>query len=110
MDKAALLGMSVPTEEFDIDGVGTLTLRGMTRYEMMLVFKRQENESELSAEQLSLSIGIVEPKLTEDEIAAWQKVAPGGLLNQIAVRINALSGLGKGAGKSNLSADGDNGS
>lgn len=105
-----MLGMSVPTEEFEIEGVGTLTLRGMTRFEMMLVFKRQENESQLSAEKLSLSIGIVEPKLTEDDIEAWQKVAPGGLINRIAVRINALSGLGKGAGKSDLPDDGDDGS
>jgi hypothetical protein len=107
MDKAALLAMSVPTEEFEIEGVGIITLRGMTRYEMMLVFKRQESTGELSAEQFSLSIGIVDPKMTEDDIAAWQKVAPGGLLNKIAMRVNALSGIGKDAAKSDVSRDGE---
>lgn len=107
MDKQALLGMSVPSEEFEIEGVGKLTLRGMTRYEMMLVFKRQESGNQISAEQLSLSIGIVDPVMTEDDIAAWQKVAPGGLLNKVAMKINELSGLGKDAAKSDLSGDGD---
>lgn len=108
MDKAALLGMSVPTEDFEIEGVGTITLRGMTRWEMIHVFKLEDNRHK--QEQAALRFGIVNPPMTEDDIAEWQKVAPGGLLNEIASRINALSGLGKDASKSDVPTDGGNGS
>lgn len=108
MDKAALLGMSVKTDEFEIVGVGTITLRGITRWEMLHVIHLEGKPAK--QEQAMLRFGLVDPAMTEDDIAAWQKVAPGGLLNKIAMKINELSGLGKDAAKSDLPADGDDGS
>jgi hypothetical protein len=105
VDKAALLGMTVPTEEYEIPGVGAIVLRGLTRLELAHVLSLEGKM--LKQEQASLSLAMVDPPMTEQDVAEWQKSSPGGLINDIATVINRLSGLGKGAAKSRVPADGD---
>lgn len=107
MDKAALLTPRVTTitAEVDLPGLGTVTVRGLSRWEMIKVFgldgKRHRQE------QLAISLGLVDPQLTEAEVAAWQKAAPSDEVELVAQKINELSGIGKGAAKSVVPADGD---
>jgi len=99
MDKAALLTnhATVETAEVELEGVGTVTVRGLSRYEMVLAGKMDD---ELRQEQFILSAAMVDPPLTEGEVAQWQKASPPGEINTVAMKINELSGIGEGAGKS----------
>lgn len=87
----------------ELDGVGPVTVRGLTRYEMVLAGKIT---NELEQEQFILSTAMVDPQLTRDEVATWQRVSPPGEINEVATKVNELSGIGKGASKSDVPADG----
>lgn len=104
MDKAALLAdqVSISTGEVDL-GRGTVTVRGLSRYEMVLASKVADGD-DLRQERMILSMAMVEPKLTEDEVETWQKMSVPGEINLVATKINELSGIGKDAGKSDVPA------
>lgn len=101
MDKKALLSDRVTgqTGTVEIEGVGEVTVRGLTRYEMILAGKI---DGELRQEQFILSAAMVDPEMSEEEVALWQKVSPPGEINTVATKINELSGIGQGAPKSEV--------
>jgi hypothetical protein len=107
VDKQALLTprVNATTDTVDIEGVGTVTVRALSRWEMIHVFKLESNRHK--QEQAALAFGLVDPAMTEDDVAAWQKAAPAMEIEAVARKINELSGIGKDAAKSHVSGDGD---
>lgn len=107
MDKETLLTPRVTenTAEVEIPGIGTVTVRGLSRWEMINVFRLEGKKHR--QEQLALSFGMVDPRLTPEEVAAWQKAAGTGEIELVAKAINELSGIGSGAAKSVVPDDGD---
>lgn len=104
MDKSLLLAQRVglTTEEVPIEGVGTITVRGLSRFEMLLSQKKYPDDS-MRQERFILSHAVVDPAgLTEDDIETWQKGSEPDEINRVATTINRLSGIGKGADKSGL--------
>lgn len=101
MDKALLLTDRVTdhTAEVEIVGVGTITVRSLSRWEMIQGGKIEDT---LGQERFILSRAMVEPKMDEHEVAEWQKCSPPGEINKVASAVNKLSGIGKGADKSDL--------
>lgn len=91
IDKAALLAsrgiglVSVPLGE-----LGEVKVRALTRAEALSF--QGEHEAE-DAEAKILAVALVEPKLTEDEVREWQKVAPAGELQPVVVAILKASGM-----------------
>lgn len=101
MDKAQLLTDRVTglTGEVEIDGVGTITVRALSRHEMIEGGKRDDNAAQ---ERYVLSRAMIDPSMGEHEIAQWQKCSPPGEINKVAMKVNELSGIGSGADKSGV--------
>lgn len=101
MDKAQLLVDRVTdrTAEIEIEGVGTITVRALSRHEMITGGKLEEG---LAQERYILSRAVIDPVMGEHDIAEWQKCSPPGEINIVAMKVNELSGIGKGADKSSV--------
>ena len=91
IDKEALLRARFGEEEVEIPGVGAVRVRPLTRAEALRV--RGEELDVAVMEQRLIAAALVEPKLTEAEVAQWQESAPAGELEPVINAIVRLSGL-----------------
>jgi hypothetical protein len=103
MDKSKLTAdrVSLNTEDVEIEGVGTITVRGLSRFEFLVAQKKFPDDN-LKQERFILSTAVVNPELTEDDVAAWQRASGPMEINAVANVVNRLSGIGKGADKSGV--------
>jgi hypothetical protein len=92
MDKSQLLASRVGTEPYEIPGVGTITIRGLSREQMHEAGKHAD-EGVAGMEAIMLAHGLVEPALTVDEVRQWQANSPAGEIQPIVERINVISGV-----------------
>lgn len=97
MDKASLFQARLPEDSYEIPGVGTVRFRALTRGEALEVVGKELPYDEM--ERRLLSMAMVDPKLTEDEVRQWQAASPAGELEPICSAIQALSGLEEAAAK-----------
>ncbi|MEU5721572.1 hypothetical protein ABZ783_07095 [Micromonospora sp. NPDC047738] len=75
----------------------TVAIRALTRDE---VLEAQESGRSLAdRDNFIISRGMTDPKLTEEEVAAWAAEADAGDLTSVSDGIAVLSGLKPGAGK-----------
>ena len=88
--KARLLGMSLPEDTVEIPGVGPVRVRALNRHEALSV---QGLKGAEAIERRIVSLGLVDPTMTEAEVGQWQKAAPAALLDLVSDRIAELSGL-----------------
>lgn len=98
MDKELLFQPRLPEDEVPIPGVGTVRVRGLSRWEV-LAAQREQSKGAGAMERVMLRFGLVDPVLTEDEVARWQKSSPAGEIEPVARRIAVLSGIAPGADK-----------
>lgn len=110
MERATVAALTTPrlngkTAEVEIEGVGTVLVRGLSRWEMIHLQALEGNRHRQDA--AALAIAMVEPKLTDEEAAAWQRAGGWMEIEAIARKINELSGIGKDAAKSGVSGDGE---
>jgi len=103
--KARLLSNRLGEKTIDIEGVGEVRVRGLSRAEVLLVSKSGGNAELL--ERKILHHGVVDPQVSEKDVAVLQKNAPSGDLEKLVDAINELSGLGQGAQKSDVPGTGD---
>ncbi|MGC4942141.1 hypothetical protein [Kribbella sp. DT2] len=102
MDKDKLLApraataSGMPEGTVEVEGMGTVRVRGLSRGE---VFGVQQRGDTASSERLILACGMVEPELTEREVGQWQTVSPAGEIEPVVNKIQELSGLAKGSEK-----------
>lgn len=82
----------------DIPDVGTITVRGLSRHEYIV--GQGYTEDPLKQERYLLSCAMVDPVMGEDDVAAWQKASDPQEINLVSLKVNELSGIGKGADKS----------
>lgn len=85
-----------PEEEVDIPGIGTVLVRGLSRLESMRIF-RLAGENHEKVERLTVSYGLVDPQLSEDEVGEWQKHSLANEMNPVMLAIQRLSGFSKDA-------------
>ena len=90
MDKDLLFKPRLTEADVELPGVGTLRVRALNRAEAMRVEGTKGTEAR---ERVILSLGMVDPELTEAEVGRWQQAAPAGELQPVALRIAQLSGL-----------------
>jgi hypothetical protein len=96
-----LLAPRLVEDEHEIEGVGTVGIRGLSRQE---VIELQKLDGGIDVrERRMVSLGLVDPKVTEDDVAKWQKSSLAPEIEGLTVAIGNLSGLGQGAQKSGLS-------
>lgn len=90
-----------PGEDFTLPSGRTVRVRGITRYEWLLLGKGTDDGAEV--ERRLLKAGLVAPKLTDAQAKKWQNT-PGQMqeIGAVTERIRDLSGLGEGAAKSDV--------
>lgn len=98
MDKEALLRSRLPEDDVEIPDLGTVRVRGLSRYEVLLA-QKELPKGVLAMERVMLRFGMVDPPMSEDDVTAWQKASPAGELEPVTRRIQSLSGMGDGADK-----------
>lgn len=105
IDLTKLIGNRVAgkTDTHMIEGVGEIRFRGLSREEFFAANELSEKHGTLRGERYTLSKAMVDPPMTEDQVAEWQANSPGMEINDVAMKINVLSGLKKGADKSVVS-------
>lgn len=91
VDKAALLARRCPERDVELEGVGTVRVRGFTRAEVLEIGKRT-NDGEYP-EAYAISLAMVDPPMTEDEVRQWTEVASFGEMETLNQAINELSGI-----------------
>ena len=103
MDKSKLLAdrVSLNTADVEIPGVGTVKVRGLSRYELLLAQKKYPDDT-LKQERFILSAALVDPQMTEADVESWQKASMPMEINAVAEKVNELSGIAAGSAKSDV--------
>jgi hypothetical protein len=91
VDKELLFRPRLPEADVEIPGVGTVRVRGLTRAEVLSAQGRAKGAEAI--ERVMLSLGMVDPALTEAEAGRWQKASPAGELDPVTRKIQELSGM-----------------
>lgn len=91
IEREHLFKPRIPEEEYEIEGIGTIRIRGLSRVETLRAKKSAGNVDEFEVKVLS--IGVVEPHLSEDDVRAWQASAISQEVEDVANTILELSGL-----------------
>lgn len=97
--KARMLKPRIEESDVEVEGVGTLRVRGLTRGE---VFEVQQCKTSDASERKILTLAMVDPPLTEGEARVWQENSPAGEIEPVVDKIRELSGLSEGADKSGV--------
>lgn len=97
--KEKLLSRRIEEDDVEIEGIGTVRVRGLTRGE---VFMTQQGKDTETMERKIVALGMVDPPMNEDDVKTWQRNSPAGELEPVVDKIRELSGLGEGAQKSGV--------
>lgn len=103
--KARLLKPRINEDTVDIEGVGTVRVRGLSRGEVFALRKAKEAgrlKDEAAWDRRLVSLAMVDPEMTEDEVGEWQDNSPAGELEDVTKKIQELSGMAEGADKSSV--------
>lgn len=73
-----------------------LRVRGLSRHETLHV---QAQKGVAAVEQMTISLGVLEPRLTTEQVKAWQKSSVGAEMDDVTRRIGELSGMLQGSRK-----------
>lgn len=102
VSKEQLLKPRLEEADVEIRGVGTVRVRALSRGEIFMMQTRTEGKGTDVKERLILSLGMIDPALTDSEIREWHGAAPAGELDPVVDKIRDLSGLAEGADKSGV--------
>lgn len=90
ISKDAFLKASLPESEFNVPGLGTIRLRGLSRAEVVRFAELDFDGREVH----TLACGIVAPELTEDEVREWRSTVVSRtvrLINDEIIKLSALN-------------------
>lgn len=77
-------------------GDGEVVVRGLSRGEASACGKLDDPDD---VECLALSLGLVDPALSVDDVRAWRDADQSGELQRVVDKIQAMSGTAPGQGK-----------
>lgn len=95
-----ILARKLGQDVVELPDGGTVAVRGLNRREAIAV---GEVEAGLDRDALLISLGMVDPQLTVDDVLAWGAQDDSGTLEAVSRRIGELSRMVEGAGKSRVS-------
>ena len=104
----ALTKVPIGEEDLMLEG-GLVRVRGLSRGEVYMMRKAKEDggiKDEAAWERRLVSLAVVAPKLTEQQVWEWQQGPAGGDMETLTDKINQLSKLDDGADKSRVPGDG----
>jgi hypothetical protein len=94
MDKAALLKGFLPEGDVELpSGTGAVRVRGLSRVEAVQVQTGLEETDVDELEIRAIARGMLDPKMTEDDVRTWREVTAAADLQAVAKRISELSNL-----------------
>jgi hypothetical protein len=97
MDKARLTSRRFPTRDIEIVGVGAIRIRCLSREELLSA--NSDGVPALIMERRMLAAAMLDPEMTEDDVARWQANSPANEITAVVNAINELSGIGGAAQK-----------
>jgi len=96
VDKELLFKPRLPEADVEVEGIGTVRVRALSRDEAMKV---QKVDGVAAIERKMLALALLDPVLTEAEVGRWQKASTAGELEPVTVKVSELSGMTEGAEK-----------
>jgi len=103
IDKSKLLERHLPTGEVEIPGIGTATVRALSRREAQEMHDASSEDREI----IGISLGMVEPKLSPDEVRIWAENGTVDELISVTHKILELSGMTEDTVKRHYKSDGE---
>jgi hypothetical protein len=97
MDKQALLAEDLPEDVITLPRGGTVTVRALSRREVADISAKEPTL--VDSEAWMIHFGLVEPRLSFDEVKTWQANSRTGETDYVSSRIGELSGLNQRANK-----------
>lgn len=91
-----ILARKLGRDTVDLGDGATVLVRGLTRAEAHEMTTR---DTPRDRELYMIATGMVEPALSEDDVAAWFDADAAGALDVVGKRITELSGMAPGQGK-----------
>ena len=101
MDKETLLAAVLPERTVDLDGVGKITVRSLSRAEVLAIRAREIGDA-AELERVVLAAAMVDPEMTEDDVRAWQEVSSPEVIEDVASAVLDLSGMRREAVKEQI--------
>ncbi len=92
----------LPTKIVELDGIGPVTVRGLTRDETIQVAEHDRGGI-AGTEARMLTIGMVDPAITYQQALEMIKSRVGGEIMELTEAISELSGFGEDTRKSAMS-------
>lgn len=90
MDKELLFKPRLPEVEIDVEGVGTIRVRALSRAEALAA---QNAKGVEAMERKILVLGMVDPQVTDADVRKWQDASVAGEIEAVTNCICELSGL-----------------
>lgn len=100
MDRDTFLKPRLAEREIDLPGVGTVRVRALARDEVFACQGLKDDQAAFEARVLS--IGLVDPALSEDDVLEWRRNSPYDEAEAVLDAIRDLSKLSQGAAKSGV--------
>jgi hypothetical protein len=97
-------------EDFALPSGKLVRVRGLSRGEVFMMQKSKADggiKTEQAWEQRMVSLALLQPALSEEQVRDWQQGPAGGDLEALGEKIRELSKLGQGAEKSGVPGTGD---
>lgn len=86
-----LTGITGGTEDFEIPGIGKIQIRSLSVADVKTIDAKAKG-NEIDAGLLMAAAGIVEPKLSAEQLEKLQSARPG-IIAKISRRVSQLSGM-----------------
>lgn len=97
MDKNLLFKATLPERDVEIEGIGTIKIRSLSRAQAIDV---ADAKGAAAMERLILHHGMVDPAMSVADVKRWQEASPAmGPANQVLEAITELSGMNTDAEK-----------
>jgi hypothetical protein len=96
MDLEQLFKPRLPEADVEIEGVGTVRVRGLSRVEALQV---RDLSDRVVAERTILALAMVDPPLTEAQVGRWQEASAAAEMERVVDKVTELSGLGSTSAK-----------
>lgn len=107
MDKELLFKPRLQEADVELPGVGTVRVRGLTQEERGECVREGDIDAEgnpviskgAAIARRLIAKAMIDPPMTLNDVDAWQRAAPAGELDQVALKVQELSGMLPGATK-----------
>jgi hypothetical protein len=100
LTREQILARRLGRDVVEIGDGETVEVRGLNRHEAIAA---GEIDDKTERDAYITATGMVDPKMTIEDVKTWGEQDAGGILERVSLRIGELSRMVEGAGKSGVS-------